>query len=292
MQIIYPDVLFLVNFCMDFIALYLSGIFIHARKNKKQIAISAFIGGVFSVLMLLLDTKGLIGILLGVCLPVLLCYVAYGIEIVGWRFCRLIIIFYVVSLLMGGAITAFYNFLYDFFRYDRNQIIYEKNRILIFLILSLLCSALIYFFAHIFNFDASVVKCDISVYFSGKSKTFSALVDSGNLLRDPFSNASVIIMNISSAENFLPEHMYRFFKKWDGEEEICADQNCVSLRFIPCNSLGGKKLLVGYRPDKVEILINKKGKIEKNCVEAIIAFHNDESRFGGMEAIVPSSLIA
>ena len=49
MQIVYIDVLFIINFCMDFLSLYISGAFLHLKQSQKQLLFSALLGGCYAV---------------------------------------------------------------------------------------------------------------------------------------------------------------------------------------------------------------------------------------------------
>ncbi len=292
MQIIYPDVLFLINFSMDFIALYLGGVFVNAPKDKRLLALSSLVGGVFSVLVIILNTRGVLGIALNIVLPILLCYIAYGKEVRGERFFRLIASFFVVSIALGGAITAFYNFLYDYFRYSEYEGTGEGNRMLVFMAVSTLCASLIYSFSRIFTSSSKETKCKISIHSNGKEKEFSAFVDSGNLLKDPFTGAPVIIMNFSAIKDLIPYDTYHAVRSWCEEGTVRDGLTFAPLRFIPSKSLGGEKILIAYKPEKIEIIESKKSGSIRYVVDAIIAFNNENDKFDGLDAIVPVSLVA
>ena len=83
MQIIYPDVLLVVNFCMDYIALYLCGVFVHTIKRKKLLFLSALLGGVYSVVCIFVSGNSLFNFVLNVSVSLLLCYITYGKDVKG-----------------------------------------------------------------------------------------------------------------------------------------------------------------------------------------------------------------
>ena len=66
MQIIYPDVLLVVNFCMEYIALYLCGFFLHTIKRKKFLFFAAFVGGVYSLVCIFVNGNALFNFILNV----------------------------------------------------------------------------------------------------------------------------------------------------------------------------------------------------------------------------------
>ena len=48
-QTLYGDVLFLVNFSMDFLTLYITALILHRSVKKRRFVLSAAIGGVYGV---------------------------------------------------------------------------------------------------------------------------------------------------------------------------------------------------------------------------------------------------
>ena len=49
MEYIYGDVLFVINFCMDFLSLYISGKLMHMKMSRLRLIIAATIGGIYGV---------------------------------------------------------------------------------------------------------------------------------------------------------------------------------------------------------------------------------------------------
>ena len=102
------------------------------------------------------------------------------------------------------------------------------------------------------------------------------MVDSGNLLRDPFGGAPVIIAKkralikaCKTVEKAVNSDNYEIKKR---------------IKIIPASSVGGDKLLMGFVCDDLMIDgIKIKG--------GIIAIDDAGDSFGGYDALVPLSLI-
>ena len=47
MEYIYGDVLFVINFCMDFLSLYISGKLMHMKMSRLRLIIAATAGGIY-----------------------------------------------------------------------------------------------------------------------------------------------------------------------------------------------------------------------------------------------------
>ena len=291
LQIIYPDVLFVINFCMDFIALYLSGLFTHLQINKKSIFLSSAIGAVYSVFAVLLGGGAALEAVIGLLVSLLICYISYGRVTAGGVFFRLFVTFYIVSFILGGAITAFYNWVDSLIlKYDIAYLAVKNKKGYLFILAAVFSALIAYFFSQLFSSSCSEKRCSVVLRLDGVSKTFSGFIDSGNALRDPFSGCPVIILNSEAAEGFLPLGVLQAWR-----DSGCCDIKNIGkfkIRFIPCNTLGGEKILLGFKLESVEIHIEKNGRAEKYKVESIIAVDIDgREKFMGCDALVPSALL-
>ena len=63
---IYGDVLFLINFSMDFLSLFITGKIMHLKMNKWRLLASATVGGVYGVASLFFPFDGVLLVLANV----------------------------------------------------------------------------------------------------------------------------------------------------------------------------------------------------------------------------------
>ena len=66
MTVVYIDVLFLINFCMDFLALILSGSVMHLEVRRGYLTAAAALGGVYAVLAALFPGNAAVGAVIGI----------------------------------------------------------------------------------------------------------------------------------------------------------------------------------------------------------------------------------
>ena len=292
MQVVYLDVLFIINFCMDFIALYISGYFLHIKRSKKLIAVSSLLGGAYAVLSVIFDGNAVFNYFIGIAVSFLLCYITYSKEITKLRYLRLCAVFYFVSILLGGAITAFYNLLNTFFAsvHIESQ---SKNehKTLLFVLMSFFCAGLIMVFSHIFTKEVSSLSCKLTVSINGKTKTVHALIDSGNFLTDPISGKKVVIVNYESISSILPPALINFVtNQFNGFQDLKLS-DAKRIKIIPAKAITGEKLLTGYIPDFLKIETECKGKVNTSFSDAIIGLDASKEKFAGYDAIIPHSLL-
>ena len=101
--------------------------------------------------------------------------------------------------------------------------------------------------------------CEVKIKYQDKEVMVKALIDSGNLLKDPISGLPVIIVEkeklIGLVDNLVLENITNILKgKWI--EKNCSD-NKSNFILIPFRTLGNDHgMLIGFRPDNIQLHIN------------------------------------
>ena len=75
---IYGDVLFIINFSMDFLSLYIAGRILHLRMKAWRVMAGASLGALYGVLELLIDTHPFLETMLTAGILLLMCLTAFG----------------------------------------------------------------------------------------------------------------------------------------------------------------------------------------------------------------------
>ena len=78
MQVVYVDVLFFINFCMDLLALRCAGAILHLPAGRFRLSLASAIGGGYAVASALYPGGAVLSAAIGIGVAGLLCYVAYG----------------------------------------------------------------------------------------------------------------------------------------------------------------------------------------------------------------------
>ena len=107
---VYGDLLFLINFSMDFLCFYLSCLLLHRKMKLGRTFIASVLGGIYSVLALFVSTNGTIALLIDILVLVLMCWIAYGVGKSGFKaLIKAIFLYFFVSALLGGLMTALFS---------------------------------------------------------------------------------------------------------------------------------------------------------------------------------------
>ena len=106
-QDIYADTYFFINFCMDFLALYLSAKIVNVKMSALRLLLSAGLGAAYAVACLFITLDSAVAVFVHIAMSVLMCLVAYRILSLP-QFLKLFGIFITACLLLGGGIQGLY----------------------------------------------------------------------------------------------------------------------------------------------------------------------------------------
>lgn len=279
LQVIYADVYFIVNFSMDFLALFITCKLRKIPLRLFRTVFGAAVGSLYAVVSLSFNGKGnILTFLLSVAVPFLMCYIAFG----GGRPLYYLInvaSFWIVSFVMGGMMTAIYYFAgkllssKEIYINGTTYTLYSDIPLWIFIAAAFACALI----TVVWNrFAAKKAECREVTFFvedGAVSISERALCDSGNLLVEPISGLPVIILSGELMEKIAP-----------GLEKLSDGLSYRKIRIIPYNTLTGSGILYGYIPDCVKI----DGNIKKAC---LCSGRELSKPFDGYNVIVPASLL-
>ena len=101
---------------------------------------------------------------------------------------------------------------------------------------------------------------NIEIFFGDKVLKVKALLDSGNMLKDPISKLPVIIAEKEKLKAIIPENFLNYIEgALGGDIKIDCETDCTQeylskVRMVPFMSIGKENgMLTGIRVDKVRI---------------------------------------
>ncbi len=275
---IYPDIIFILNFFIDYtLLLILQKVNRKDSSLKKRLAASA-IGAAFAVLAGVFPWMNEVirFVLLNVFAAILMLTVAFG-RMKKWELMKQVAALYLITYFIGGLMNSIYYYT-DF----RETMISLGNSFVIsnfslkFVIIIIICLVpALYLFLFLRNRYRSDKKeiYEIELYLNGESIHTQALMDSGNCLYDPVFKKPVMVMENLLAKELLKEQVYKEFEAtknyMEGREAnigtaVMQEQE-LRLRFIPYQSIGKTRgMMIGLLLDKVlihtgkEIICNEK----------------------------------
>ncbi|MBR4880724.1 MAG: sigma-E processing peptidase SpoIIGA [Clostridia bacterium] len=269
-SVLYADILFFINFSMDFITLYLTSRLTSGPPAGIRFVLAAALGGIYGTFAVAVGIDGIPGVLFTGGVSVIMVLISFGYGR-GSLLLRRSAVFWGGAALLGGIMTALCSF-GDSFGAPGST----SGGTTVLFLGSTLCLLAVKAISH---FKKHKI-LRISVTVEGRVAVFDALCDSGNLVSDPMTGIPVIIADRSVLRGIVPE--------------LCTSPLSVpphlstKIRMIPVKGIGGGGLMTGFIPDSVSVT-DSSG--ERKCTAVIAVSDLGENFFGGYPANSPMTLI-
>lgn len=236
MEVIYIDLHFLLNLTVDYLICLASARVCGLRLKRLRYLLSALLGAVYSVLVLLPGLGFLSKGLFQLVAALLMGLISYGGE---RETVRCTAVFFGISALFGGAVRALGGGL----------------NIHMLLITFGICYALLTLF---FKGTAAMPKkkrVSVEVRLGEKRAEFTALVDTGNCLSDPVTGSEVIIACPHALKGIFKDEQWLTELEPTELLELSAHMPQFKGRFrlVPYNAVGSRGMLAAFRPDFLSV---------------------------------------
>lgn len=289
---VYLDIIFLENLCINCIILLATAIICKNAISITRILLSSLIGSIYAVVVYLSISQFFSSIILKILLSVCMVHIAYNPKNVKMLLKQLIL-FYLTSFTFGGVAFALLYFV-------KPQNILIKNGVLIgtYPIKIALTGVIVGFIiitVAFKNYKKKLSKkdmfCNITIEFRNRIKTVNAMIDTGNLLKEPLSGKPVIIVEKESLKELIPEEILNNVEKIIlGEYNINLNEYASKFRVIPFTSLGKENgLLLGLKIDNLQIDYDEQ---ENNIKDVFVGIYNKKlSKTNTYNALVGLDII-
>lgn len=263
MRTVYVDVLIVVNFMIDLMLILCVKRFLHIKARLWRIILSAVLGGLLSLTALLPPIPIVLNILLDITSAALLVFTAFG-KTDFKSFIKRTAVLFSISFFFCGIMVFIYTAFKPKGMEVYNDVIYFNISPVLLIIFTLVCYYIMLIFQKFSKGSIGKQLCTVKISSHKTDSEFTAMIDTGCDVKEPFSGEYVIIA-----------------------ERSCLDRIAAlphQKRVIPFDSLGGTGILEGFRADS--ILID--GREISNAVYVGIC---DGVLKGDVKAIVPYEII-
>ena len=205
---IYIDVILIENLIMNFIILYTTGLVLKRKIKKVRLILASLLGAIYSLLTYISSFEIYTNIILKLILSILMVYIAFNAPNVK-QIGKDLLLFYLVSFVFGGAAFAFIYII-------KPQDILMKNGLFLgtYPLKTVVLGAIIAFIIVIAafkivksRFSTKDMYCKIKIRLNEKEIETNAMIDSGNLLKEPISNTPVIIVEHTLLYDCMPKEI-------------------------------------------------------------------------------------
>ena len=286
---VYVDLLFLINFSMDYLCLYICARILHRKMNLLVMVVAAALGGAHSIVSLLLGFEGVSSLLIDIGICIIMCAIVFSEKarpIASTLLCSFL--FTGISMMTGGAMTAIFNLLN---KLDLPIDTIEEDGIspYLFIILAVISGIITLRGGDLISKRSSVTTCTLKVKIKGREATFKALSDSGNLARDPLGNNPIIIVDKALLSTIVDISFFDQLASGKAPDSIPYKNT----RIVPIKTAGGTSLLVAISPDKLTVeLYDAKNKKDISIdIEALVAPSALGDIGEGCNAVIPADIL-
>ena len=244
---IYVDILISLNLFINYFILLSVSKFLYIKANRFKLIAGSTIGAIFSLYILFPHKNEFFSFIIKIIMSLLIITVSFGIN--KKYFFKSFICFLFMNVLFSGFTLLIWFMFKPKGMVVNNGIVYF-NISPIVLILSTLIS---YFFIECINrflgkhpCDSSM--CHVTIKLNEKYSEFDAKLDTGNYLKEPFSNLPVVLVDKNKIKNIIS-----FDNNSNDSISKIVEKNNIPMRIIPFSSVSDDGFLVGFKPDILTI---------------------------------------
>ena len=277
MKTIYIDVYFMINFTVDILAVFIAARITHVKINIKRLLLCGFLGALFAIIALFLKNNAAhIGT--AILFIILLCWITCkNVSLI--RKIKFLLSFYIASFLIGGLVNYVYELMDRYIGDKFTEATGTTNRkAIIFSLIILLIIGVLRLFVMMLSEAINEKSIRIRIDLGEKSLEVDALIDTGNLVRDPMNMNPVIFIKRSSAEKIIPSSIIDF----DDIDSLGKDFK-KRIRLIPVTRNSQTHVMMGVRVDRVIMIRNN----FKEEINATIVIDKEDGTYGGFYALTP-----
>ncbi|WP_416826935.1 sigma-E processing peptidase SpoIIGA [Ectobacillus polymachus] len=259
-MVVYADVVWLLNLCIDYLLLLLTAIILKKKIRKWRLLCGAFIGSILVIITLIsVDFAHPIVKLL---FSFLIVYAAFGFTRIR-TFIATVCMFYFVTFMVGGGLIGLHFFLMDS-PILRGMALTQPSSFgdpisWLFVIIGF---PIIYYFSKKRIGDIEITRIryeqivEVELIVNGLELKLNGLIDNGNQLYDPITKTPVMIVEADTIKQLIPQWLLEQSKQptrllHEKEEQIDWMKR---IRIIPYRGIGqSHQFLLAVKPDTIRV---------------------------------------
>lgn len=242
-MIIYIDIIFFENICMNYIILLATGLILKKKISYLRILGASALGGIYAIVMYVTSFYILYGIAMKIFLSIAMVYIAFGTTKLKMQIKELLV-FYLSSFAFGGTAFALIYFIKPQNVLMKNGVYvgtYAFNIVIIGGVLGFILINIVFKLV-MRKISKEDMNCELIIEFKQKSINIKTMIDTGNLLKDPITKSPVVIVEKDSIKELIPEEILDNIEKILGGDAISVSKNYEEymsiFKVVPFKSIG------------------------------------------------------
>lgn len=293
---IYIDVVFIENLIMNYIILFATSIIIKVKVKHIRLILASSLGAIYSIIAYMSILEMYSSVILKIILSVIIVYIAYNPQNVKnmWKY---LVIFYMTSFVFGGAAFALIYIV-------KPQDILMKNGLFLgtYPLKTIILGTIVAFVVIVTSFKLVKSKiskkdmfCTIKININKVEIETKAMIDTGNLLKEPISNTPVIVVEHTLLYDCMPKEILNNLENilggdFENISEEVKNKYISKLKVIPFSSLGKQNgMLIGIKPEELTVINDEN---ENKINNVIIGIYNKSlTKRGEYRALIGIELL-
>ena len=270
---IYLDIIFLENFILNLILLYAVGIETKSKIKFYRIVIASILGSIYAIILYIVKNEFLYSIVMKFMLSMVMVYVSF--ETKGFKdLLKKMLYFYLTSFVFGGGALAL------IYIVNTGKISIQNGQIQgSYTILTIMIGIIIAFITIIIAFRLKKNKiskddlmCNIEIKINNKEVKTKAMIDTGNLLKEPITNIPVVVVEHILLKKIIPNEILDNIDNilggdLSGISESIKNQYILKMKVLPFTSLGKQNgMLLGIKAQELKIEETNETKIIEKII--------------------------
>ncbi len=273
---IYIDIVIIENLIMNYIILCATGIVSKNKIRHLRLIMASLLGAIYSVVAYMKILEIYSNIVLKILLSVIIVYIAYNPQTVK-KLWKTLIMFYLVSFVFGGVAFSLIYII-------KPQDIIMKNGLFLgtYPLKTIILGAIVAFAIIIIavkiirkKFTTKDMICDIEIMLNNKKINTKALIDTGNMLKEPITNTPVVVVEKILLYECIPKEILNNINQIIGGDlekipQQIQSQYISKLKLIPFSSLGKQNgMLLGIKVQQIKIIKESEEITKENIIVGI-----------------------
>lgn len=288
---LYVDIIFLENMVMNSIILLATGVIMKTPIKIIRNMISSIIGSIYAIIIYISRLEIYSNVFLKLALSFAIVYIAFKPPNIK-SFLKHIIIFYLTSFTFGGVAFALL-----YFVSPKNIVMQDGVLIGTYPMKIILAGGIIGFAIITISFKnikgritRKDMYCNVRICSDNKETNVTAIIDTGNFLKDPITKTPVIVIEKEKLHPIFPDIILENTVNIINGKNIELGDYSSKIRVIPFKSLGKENgMLLGVKIDEIEVNYQDITHTLKNIIVGI--YNGNLSRSGKYSGLVGMDVI-
>ncbi len=291
MTTIYVDVLILVNIYVNYFLIKTTNVFMHRDVKNIRCVIGAFIGSLFSLIILAPSMGFISTLLIKLIAAFTIILVTYGYPN-SRTYLRISLIFFVINFVFAGVMLGLWLLVYPVNMFYKNGSVYFDISFITLALSTIIAYFIVKAIRYALDYRAGLDRrVTVGIDFCKNKVEVNGFVDSGNTLMDTFSGMPVIICDYGRIESILPIQYREVLADGDYHniENLITTQDSLSgIRLLPFSTINSSGIIPAFKADNIYI----KGEgMRAKPVKALIGISNNSLKGEEYGAILSPKLL-